>query len=235
MRNSDVMVSAIIVAAGKGLRMNMDVNKQFVDICGKPVLARTIQVFEDCSEVDEIIIVVNEEDIVFFKHNIIDEYGFEKVSVIAAGGVTRQESVYNGLKQTGSSDGIVLIHDGARPFVSNECILESIAAASEFGACCVAVPVKDTIKKADKDSFVEQTLERDCLWAVQTPQSFRYNIVEKAHKSAAEDCFNGTDDAMLVERLGYRLKLVRGSYYNIKITTQEDLVFAQAIAESQSY
>lgn len=232
MKNFKTKVSAVIVAAGKGLRMNMDENKQFIEISGKPVLARTVQAFEDCSGVDEIIIVVNEEDIIFCKHNIVDEYGLNKVSVIAAGGATRQESVFNGLRQLEGMDGVVLIHDGARPFISCERILENIAAAEEYGACCEAVPVKDTVKQADACGMVEQTLDRESLWAVQTPQSFKYDIILMAHENAAAEGFNGTDDATLVERLGYPLKLIKGNYFNIKITTQEDLVFAEAIAKS---
>jgi 2-C-methyl-D-erythritol 4-phosphate cytidylyltransferase len=230
MKKAKSKVSAIIVAAGKGLRMNMNGSKQFIEIAGKPVLARTVQAFENCEAVDEIIIVVNMEDIVYCKHNIVDEYGFSKVSVITAGGATRQESVYHGLTQLKDTEGIVLIHDGARPFIGHERILENIAAAEEYGACCEAVPVKDTVKQADPGGIVEITLKRESLWAAQTPQSFKHDIILKAHKKAIEEGFTGTDDATLVERLGYPMRLIKGSYNNIKITTQEDLLLAEAIA-----
>ena len=223
-------ICALITAAGKGSRMNMDINKQYIEIGGKPILARTIQIFEECDQVDEIILVVNSNDIVYCKQNIIDAFGFQKVAAIVAGGETRQESVYNGLIQINESCGIVLIHDGARPFVSGESIVESIAIADESGSACVAVPVKDTIKSADRDNLVQQTLDRSMLWSIQTPQTFRYHLILEAHKKALEDGFSGTDDAMLVERLGHPLRLVYGSYYNIKITTEEDLVMAEAIA-----
>lgn len=223
-------VCALIAAAGKGSRMNMDINKQYIEIAGKPILARTIQIFEDCSQVDQIILVVNSNDIVYCKQNIIDAYDFQKVTAIIAGGNTRQESVFNGLMHLDGCCGTVLIHDGARPFVSEESIAESIGIAEEFGSACVAVPVKDTIKIAGEDKLVQETLDRSSLWSIQTPQTFRYEVIMDAHKKALEAGFTGTDDAMLVERLGRPLRLVNGSYYNIKITTEEDLVLAEAIA-----
>lgn len=229
-KSNEKHVSSIIVAAGKGLRMNLDVNKQYIKIDGIPILARTIQAFEECSQVDEIILVVNEYDIVYCKQNIIDAFGFSKVKTIVSGGAERQESVYNGLLQLNKACDIVLIHDGARPFIDSDGIIKSIQAADMFGAACIAVPVKDTIKSADDEGFVHMTLDRSKLWSIQTPQTFKYDIVMQAHQSAAEAGFKGTDDAVLVERLGHRLKLVTGSYYNIKITTKEDLVLAEAIA-----
>ena len=226
-----VPACAIIVAAGTGSRMNMEMNKQFVDICGKPVLARTIQAFEDCDRITEIVVVLNEREIIYCKQEIVERYGFGKVKVLVSGGETRQESVARGLRQAGEDCGIILIHDGARPFIDAESINSSIEAAEEFGAACVAVPVKDTIKSADEGDFVLATLDRSCLWSIQTPQTFQAYIIKEAHRIAAEDGFSGTDDAVLVERLGRRLKLVNGSYFNIKITTREDLALAEAIAE----
>jgi 2-C-methyl-D-erythritol 4-phosphate cytidylyltransferase len=226
-------VSAIIVAAGKGSRMNMEKSKQYIEIRGIPVLARTIQLFEDRGEVDEIILVVNRDDISYCRQNIVDKYHFNKVKAIVPGGAARQESVLNGLKRVQAGCGIVLIHDGARPFADPGSIMKCINAAAEFGSACAAVRVKDTIKSADEDFMVTGTLDRSELWSVQTPQGFKYHIVMEAHESAARDGFAGTDDAVLVERLGYGLRIVEGSYYNIKITTQEDLVFADAIARLQ--
>ncbi|NJD01742.1 MAG: 2-C-methyl-D-erythritol 4-phosphate cytidylyltransferase [Ruminiclostridium sp.] len=232
-KTGDKRICALIAAAGKGSRMNMDINKQYIEVGGKPILARTIEIFEDCGQVGEIILVVNSNDIVYCKQNIVDVFGFRKVTAIVAGGDTRQASVYNGLLQLDGNCGIVLIHDGARPFVSEESVAESIAIAREFGAACVAVPVKDTIKSADDNDIVQETLERSRLWSIQTPQTFRYGLILDAHKKALEAGFSGTDDAVLVERLGHPLRLVYGSYYNIKITTEEDLILAEAIAEKE--
>lgn len=226
---SKLFTSAIIVAAGKGTRMNLDINKQYIDICGIPLLARTIKVFEACKYIDEIILVVNSQDIIYCKENIVDNYEFGKVKALVAGGNDRQNSVYNGLKEVGRDCGIVLIHDGARPFIKEESLIKSIGDAEEFGASCVAVPVKDTIKSSDSEGFINQTLDRSIIWSIQTPQTFKYNLIYEAHKKAAEDKVSGTDDAVLAERLGHRIKLVMGSYDNIKITTKEDLVVAEAI------
>ena len=231
MKPDKLYISAVIVAAGRGTRMNMDINKQYVEVCGKPVLARTLQVFEDCDFIDEIVIVVNSLDIVYCKQNIIDAFGFNKVKTLVAGGKERQNSVYNGLIEVSERCGIVLVHDGARPFVTEESLLDSIESASSFGAACAAVPVKDTIKTADKDGFIGETLDRNILWSIQTPQTFKLDLIMDAHKKAAEDGFTGTDDAVLVERLGHRVKLVMGSYDNIKITTKEDLAIAEAIID----
>ena len=209
--------------------MNMNVSKQYLEICGIPVIARTLQVFEDCRSIDEIILVVNEQDILYCKQHIIDEFRFEKVGKIVAGGSSRQASVYNGLREVDQRCEIVSIHDGARPFVDEEIISRSIQAACEYGASCVAVQVKDTIKMADDEGFVMETLNRSVLWSIQTPQTFKYQLILDAHCKALEDGFSGTDDAVLVERLGHRLKLVMGSYENIKITTKEDLAIAESI------
>jgi len=229
----DLFVSVVIVAAGKGTRMNMDINKQYMDILGKPVLARTLQVFDDCSYIDEVVLVVNEQDILYCKNDIVEYYGFDKVKALVSGGSERQDSVFNGLKEVTSGCDIVLIHDGARPFVREKSIIDSINDAREYGASCVAVPVKDTIKTSDTKGFINETLERSVLWSIQTPQAFRYDLIMNAHKSASSDGFLGTDDSILVERLGFKVKLVMGSYDNIKITTQEDLVTAEAIAGSR--
>ncbi len=225
-------VSVIIVAAGSGTRMNMEKNKMYIEVCGKPLLARTIQIFQDSNYIDEIILVTGSGDIVFCKQHIIDMYDFDKVKKIVAGGKERQNSVYNGLCEVCDKTGVVLIHDGARPFINDEIIKNSIDGALLYGAIGVAVPVKDTIKISDEEAYVRDTPDRKHLWAIQTPQSFKYDVILNAHKKAIADGFLGTDDAVLVERMGYRMKLIMGSYNNIKITTVEDLIFANAIAES---
>jgi 2-C-methyl-D-erythritol 4-phosphate cytidylyltransferase len=228
-KNSSKKNCAVIVAAGKGTRMNLDQNKQFINIAGIPVLARTISAFEECPDIDEIVIVINKNDLVYCKHEIVDRYGFKKIKSIAAGGEERHNSVYNGLSQLDTSCGIVLIHDGARPFVDQSSIERSIEAADEYGAACVAVKVKDTIKTSDAREFINGTPDRSRLWQAQTPQSFRYEIIMEAYKNAIKEGWESTDDSALVERMGHHIKLVPGNYLNIKITTQEDLILAEAI------
>jgi 2-C-methyl-D-erythritol 4-phosphate cytidylyltransferase len=227
----EYFTSVVIVAAGKGTRMNMDISKQYVEVARKPVLARTIQAFEDCDFIHEIILVVNEYDILHCKQEIIEKYGFQKVKSLVSGGSERQSSVYNGLREVNKACEVVLIHDGARPFIEENTILACVEGALLFDACCTAVPVKDTIKTASEDGFIKETLKRSDLWSIQTPQAFKYQVIMDAHRRAAEEGFLGTDDAVLVERAGFIVKLIKGSYNNIKITTQEDLTFAEAIAE----
>lgn len=211
----------------------MDINKQYADVCGIPILARTLRVFQECDSVDSIVVVVNENDIIYCKQNIIVPYGIDKTAAIVAGGETRQRSVYNGLTAIDLPCDIIAIHDGARPFIVEDIIDRGISTAFSDGAACTAVPVKDTIKSADPEGLVVETLDRSILWSVQTPQTFRYDVIMQAHNKALENCFEGTDDAVLVERLGYRMKLVMGAYDNIKITTQEDLVFAEGILKAR--
>lgn len=229
MYSKEKVISAVIPAAGKGSRMGMAQNKQYLELLGKPVLARTIQAFEDCSLVDDVVIIVNEADVKYCSESIVERYGFSKVRAVAAGGVSRQQSVYNGLQKVSGHCGIVLIHDGARPFIDDSSIAACITAAEESGAACAAVPVKDTIKRADVSGFVDETVDRSSLWSIQTPQAFQYDLIMEAHRRAVLDGYCGTDDAVLVERLGHRVKLVTCSYYNIKITTKEDLAIAEGI------
>lgn len=222
-------VTAIVAAAGEGTRMRMDVNKQYADIGGEPVLARTLRVFEDSGQVDSIIVAVNEQDIIYCRENIIDAFGISKAGILVSGGPTRQQSVYKGLLAIDRECETAVIHDGARPFLTEEILERGIAAAREYGAACAAVPVKDTIKLAGPGDLVVETLDRSLLWAIQTPQVFKLDLILEAHKRAVEDSFEGTDDAVLVERLGHKLKLVMGGYDNIKITTREDLLIAEGI------
>lgn len=228
-KDNRLFASAVIVAAGRSTRMNMERSKQYVEIAGIPVLARTLQVFQRCDEINEIIVVVNEQDIMYCKQSIVEEYELSKVRMLVSGGSERQNSVYNGLLEVCERCDIVLVHDGARPFVTSDIIANSIYEAQVYGAACVAVPAKDTIKMAGPDNFVKETLDRSLLWVVQTPQAFRYSLIMDAHKKASEDGFTGTDDAVLVERLGVPMKLVMGSYENIKITTRDDLAIGEAI------
>lgn len=222
------MVSVVIAAAGKGTRMGMEINKQYLEVLGMPVLARTIQSFEACSLIDEIIVVANEAELGYC-NNIIEPFGFRKIRAVTAGGATRQQSVLKGLCKVSADSGIVLIHDGARPFIDEKDIVECIDAAGRYGAAIMAVPAKDTIKSEDKCGFVDETLDRSSLWYIQTPQAFDFKLIMEAHRRAAEDGFEGTDDAVLIERTGHRVRLVMGNYLNIKITTKEDIILAEAI------
>jgi 2-C-methyl-D-erythritol 4-phosphate cytidylyltransferase len=228
----DKMISAIIVAAGKGKRMDQSINKQYIKLKDKEVLAITLEEFSKVEQVEEIIVVVSPDEVEFCKNNIIDKYNFSKVKKIVCGGKERQQSVYNGLLNCGAETDIVLIHDGARPFIDKETICKSIEGAKMNGACTVAVPVKDTIKVADSNKIITKTLKRDELYLIQTPQAFRYELILEAHKKALSENALATDDTMLVEALGCKVKIIDGDYFNIKITTPEDLIFGNAILDS---
>ena len=226
------MNGVVIVAAGTGSRMNMGINKQFIKLEGKEIIAYTIEKFYNNSNIEDIVVVVKEDESEFFKKEILDKYNFKNVK-IAYGGKERQDSVYNGLKLLDEKCDVVLIHDEARPFVSDKIIDKSIEEAKEHKAIVVGVPVKDTIKVIDNDKNIVDTPNRSVLWAVQTPQTFDYNILIDAYKDAFKNKFYGTDDAMLVERIGYKVKMLEGSYNNIKITTQEDLNIGSQILRVQ--
>lgn len=222
--------TALIMAAGKGTRMNADINKQYMEIAGIPVLARTLGAFQKCDEIDSIVIVINEDELNLCKKNIVERYNFTKVKALVSGGSERQNSVYKGLCSLEDKDGLVLIHDGARPFVSQQNIIDCISAIKKYGACGVGVRLKDTLKISDRDGFVAQTPDRTNLWSIQTPQGFYIPIILAAHEKAIQDDFLGTDDMMLVERQGIPVKIVEGSYQNIKITTPDDLIIGESIS-----
>lgn len=222
-----INASAIIVAAGSGKRMNSKIAKQFIEIKNKPVVAYSIEKFENTESVSEIVIVTGKNDIDFIKNNIIKKYNYKKVKAVVEGGAERQNSVYNGLKLVDKKTDIVLIHDGVRPFVKIEEIESLIKETMVFKACVLGVKVKDTIKLCDENGFVKDTPRRELLWSAQTPQSFTYELIMEAHKKAVSEGFLGTDDSMLVERMGQKIKMLEGSYENIKITTPEDLLIAE--------
>lgn len=232
-REKDVFngkVTAIITAAGKGTRMKSNINKQYMEIAGIPVLARTIAAFQKCDAIDDIVLVVNEEDIDYCRNEIVNQYGFSKVSKLAGGGAERQHSVYLGLRAADRNCSIVLIHDGARPFVSYKNIVDCIDTARIHRACGIGVRLKDTVKICDDKGFVAATPERSSLWSIQTPQAFDFGTIMYAHEKAISDGYTGTDDMVLVERTGIPVKIVEGDYKNIKITTPEDLIVGEAIA-----
>ena len=222
------MNSVVIVSAGRGSRMKADINKQFLKLQNKEVIAHTIDKFYNNENRGEIIVVVREDEAEFFKINIIEKYGYKNIK-IAFGGSERQDSVYNGLKMVDENCKIVLIHDGARPFVNNETIDSAIESAKENKCVIVGVPVKDTIKVIDENNNVCDTPDRSTLWSIQTPQVFDYSLIMKAHEKAREDNYYGTDDSMLMEYFGQKVKVVEGSYNNIKITTPEDLKIGEEI------
>jgi len=224
------MVSAVIVAAGKGIRMNDAVRKQYLPLAGRPVLAHSLTLFENCNLINKIILVVPEDDFDYCRNNILPMLK-SKINLVA-GGRERQDSVYNGLIAVGENNGIVIIHDGVRPFANNEMLESCIRGAKKHGACIVGVPIQDTLKKISILNNIEKTIERNNIWLAQTPQAFQYEIIRKAHENARLRGHTGTDDAFLVEQIGNPVKIVKGNKNNIKITTREDLKLAQAMLQS---
>lgn len=214
---------AVIVAAGKGTRMGTRESKQYLALEGKPIIVHTLEVFSQIPWLQEIVLVTGREDVPRCQ-TWIQDYGLDKVSAVIPGGSERQQSVYEGIKQISSE--WVMIHDGVRPFVTQEEIESCRDAAIREGASVLGVPVKDTIKQVNGKGQITGTPDRQSLWAVQTPQAFRLSDLRLAHESAAKDGFTGTDDAMLMERAGYPVTVVEGKYSNIKITTPEDLEYA---------
>jgi 2-C-methyl-D-erythritol 4-phosphate cytidylyltransferase len=219
---------AVIVAAGKGKRMGASISKQFLKIKDKPILYYTLRAFSECSAIDSIVVVLSPESVEYCKREIIEKYNIEKVCTLVEGGSERQNSVYMGLEAAVGSD-IVLIHDGARPFVSSKIIEEGIKYAELYGACACGVTPKDTIKHVDSVGFSVDTPDRASLVSVQTPQCFRYDLILDCHKRIQEGNMTVTDDTMLVERYGHQVFIYEGDYSNIKITTPEDIVTAEGI------
>ncbi|MBW2198418.1 MAG: 2-C-methyl-D-erythritol 4-phosphate cytidylyltransferase [Deltaproteobacteria bacterium] len=223
------MVSAIIVAAGKGVRMKGRIRKQYLDLSGRPVLGHSAMTFDACSLIDEIFIVVPKDEIDYCQKNIVSLLELKTRVNLIPGGDQRQDSVYNGLQAIDKKTTTVVIHDGVRPFIHPENLTACIFGAKDFGACILAVPVADTLKRVNKSGIVDRTLFRENIWLAQTPQAFQYGLILKAHETARRDGYAGTDDASLVERLGKDVRIINGSKFNIKITTQEDLDVARAM------
>lgn len=219
---------ALIVAGGQGTRIEGKLPKQFLNLGDKPILAHSVQKFEACEAIDRIILVVPEDYLGYCSQNIVDRHRFTNVDKIVCGGKERQDSVYAGLKACPNSTSIVAIHDGVRPFISPQKISESIRLCEQKKAVILAVPAKDTVKRVEGNSVVG-TLDRKKLWLVQTPQVFEYSFILDAYEKAIEDGFVGTDDAMLVERLGHEVAVLQGEYQNMKITTAEDLAVAEKL------
>ncbi|WP_158738303.1 2-C-methyl-D-erythritol 4-phosphate cytidylyltransferase [Alteribacillus sp. YIM 98480] len=218
--------AVVIPAAGQGKRMQAGCNKQFLMLEKRPVIIHTVSIFDNDPWCERIIIVANSNEISAMER-LMKDWNIKKVDAIVAGGRERQDSVFKGLKQLNSSN-LVLIHDGARPFITKEQIHSLAEKANTDGAAVMGVKMKDTVKKV-KDGLILETIERSSVWSVQTPQAFQFPIVFDAYKKAAIDGYAGTDDTSLVERLGFPIHMVEGSYDNIKLTTPEDMTVAQAI------
>lgn len=218
---------AIIPSAGMGRRMGSK-KKNYLNLLDRPVLAHTIEAFENAATIDAVIVVVPPSDERYCLDEIISKYGFKKVVSVVAGGAERQDSVQSGMKAAGEAFDIIAVHDGARPLVTPDIIDRTVTAAIENGAAIAAVAVKDTVKESS-GGFVRRTVPREDLLSVQTPQVFVRTVLEKAFRAAYEEGFLGTDESSLVERAGLPVRVVEGSYENIKITTPEDMAFAECI------
>lgn len=222
---------AIVPAAGSGKRLGGSVKKQFLVLRDKPIIVHTLQRFEHCTDIDEIAVAVPEQSIAEME-SLISRYRLHKVSMVTVGGEKRQDSVFNALRRfTFKPADIVLVHDGVRPFIESKRIAHLIRTCKEYEAAVLAVQPKDTIRRSRGGEFFDQTLDRNALWLVQTPQAFKAAVLMKAFKQAKQDHFYGTDESGLVERIGAKVKIVEGSYDNIKITTQEDIDLGGLILE----
>lgn len=226
-----VKTAAIVLAGGRGTRMKTAVQKQYLLLAGKPMIVYALEAFEK-SPVDEIVLVTGTEELSQIQKQIIDKFQLKKVKAVVSGGAERYHSVYEGLKVLTSCD-IVLIHDGARPLVSEAVIRRAIGGACDYQACVVGMPVKDTIKKSDETGFSSATPDRRYLWQIQTPQAFDYQLIRQAYDllmSDPEAQTGITDDAMVVEQMMKRkVRLIEGGYENLKVTTPEDLIMAEAL------
>ena len=221
--------TAIVLAAGQGKRMHSKIQKQFLEIGRKPILYYSMECFQKSPLIQDIILVTGEDMISYCQSEIVEKYGFTKVCKVTAGGKERYDSVYAGLLCCQDTD-YVYIHDGARPFVTEEMIQRGYEAVKRTNACVMGMPSKDTVKLADPSGYIKETPDRKIVWNIQTPQIFSYDLIRGAYESIRKkDMSNVTDDAMVVEQeTGTKILLVEGSYQNIKITTPEDLVVAEA-------
>ncbi|MBW1917700.1 MAG: 2-C-methyl-D-erythritol 4-phosphate cytidylyltransferase [Deltaproteobacteria bacterium] len=224
-------VAAIVPAAGVGRRMGHKIPKPYLPLAGKPILAHTLAVFESLPEIDEITVVTHPAELEFCQEKILVPYGFQKVLRLVPGGKERQDSVYHALKILYHQEDleIIVVHDGVRPFVTPEAIRQTIQVARDSGAAILAQPAQDTIKRVNKKHQVQETLDRRDLWLVQTPQAFKADLLWKAFVEAYARNFFGTDEASLLEQLGVPVTVVKGSPYNLKITTPEDLHLAEIL------
>ena len=222
---------ALIAAAGKGQRMRGGVKKQFIPLKGMPLLFYTLKTFEEFEGIENMYLVLDEADFEYCAREVIQKYGIRKVSQLVSGGERRQDSVWNGLKAMEGHCDIVIVHDGARPFVSPEILKRLTAGLKDAQAVVTAIPALDTIKRVEGTGIVVETLQRNTLFHIQTPQGFRYDLIQEAYKRAFKEGIQGTDDAYFVERMGMPVKVIEGSSFNIKITTPEDIALAHYILQ----
>ncbi len=231
------MIVSIVAGAGKGIRMqngntNKLFNKLFIDIGGKPILFYTLKRLDECEYIDEIYLVLDKESI-RTKIKEIQEFKIKKLKKIIPGGTTRGESVYNGLKELKDDTELVVIHDGARPFISKSKIKEVIDAARREDGAILAIPIRDTLKEK-RDSFISKTIHRDTLVRAQTPQVFKYSLLKEVYEKLGKKIgFSNTDDSYIMEKCGYKIKIVNGEDKNIKITTPFDLKLAEIIIKEE--
>ena len=222
-------VAAIVPAAGKGRRIKSRIQKPYIKLCGKPILAHTLLRLSSSSLISEVVVAVDAKKVATFKRDIISKFRIKKIKVVS-GGKERLDSVYNALQGLSDDIDYVLVHDGIRPFITKDLIKTSLRVAERFGASVVAVPVKPTLKYIGKNGCIKHTPDRRDYWEAQTPQVFRRDLLERAYrKLGRKGKISVTDDSMLVEHLGAKPKIVLGSYSNIKITTQEDLALAKIL------
>lgn len=224
--------AAILLAGGVGKRVGEDLPKQFLSILGKPIIFYSLEVFDRCSEIDSIYLVLPDEKINFFKEELLPKFPISKLKKIVSGGETRQNSTFNGFQAIPKEVEIVVVHDVARPFVRNEMIRKSILVAREVGSAIVASPATDTIKEVDENRRVQKTLDRKKLFQVQTPQTFRYSLLKKAFEASFSDNFQATDEAALVERIGEPVQVIESDSTNLKITTPSDLILAESLLKN---
>lgn len=227
--NSKKHCTAVVLSAGQGKRMGSSVQKQYIELEGKPVIYYTLKVFQDSEIIDDIVLVVGKDQISYVKNEIVDFYGFTKVCMIVEGGKERYDSVWAGLQAIKEEDGYAFIHDGARLFVNEDILRRGYETVEQYKACVAGMPSKDTVKLVDNDTFASETPNRKYVWTVQTPQIFETSLIKEAYgKIMQGDCNGVTDDAMVVEKtMNVPVKLFEGSYENIKITTPEDLDIAK--------
>lgn len=222
-------VAGLIPAAGSGVRMGGDIAKPFLQLSGREILARTLDVFERCAVIGEVWVIVAVKYVSACQQEIIKRYGFRKVRDVVTGGKSRQESIWRGLQWIDAAVDLVVVHDGVRPFVTEAVLQETLDCAAQHGAAVAAVPLRDTLKRVSEEGEVETTIPRGNLWRTQTPQAFQRHLLISAHRQARERGVYATDDASLIELMGHPVKVVSGLESNIKITTPEDLMFSEGL------
>lgn len=225
-------LGVVIVAAGKGSRMQTSISKQFIPLLGKPILAHTIQVFEQMEQISEVVVVTGAADLERV-YAYCEHYKWKKIKSVVPGGTDRQASVYRGLQEISEQVEWVFIHDGVRPLITPQAIMRCLEGARKTGAAVLAVPVKDTIKQVNKAGEITATPNRSSLRAIQTPQVFRRTLIIEAHREAIKNDKKGTDDASLAEYMGHTVVVVEGDYCNLKITTPEDLIVAEHLLKNR--